>query len=421
MLAALAATSACIPEGGPVSRNATDTPEAIAEEKAALRASEAESSPIIAELQQRRSALSGSYEQVADAVLAANARVAEAELRSARLRAVAASKNWLPTIGPSVSLTSLGDFVASLVIEQVLFDNGRKKAERAFAKADVEVAAVTLADDTNDRVHQALSLYLLAEKGREEAALAQTTLKDMQHFEWIMNERVKGGVSDMSDLNVLRQKLAEIRSQLTAANEATETALAELGAMSAKPVTGLRGLSQVKSSSNVTPLSVLLAQAEKEREIAQATIDRAGTLPGLAATGRIGDNSGASVNTTGGGIGLGTGSTLRAIEASKEAASRRVAQAREDANRTLRGLENRSAALARQASEARGMTTNAQTNLDLFQAQYTAGQRQVMDVVGVYETFASQQNRQITLKYDTAQARLDIARHQGVLADGSAM
>lgn len=97
----------------------------------------------------RRSLLAedSAYGQVAAAAIAASSRAAEAELISAKLRAEAASKNWLPTLGPSVSLTELGDLVAGLLIEQVLFDNGRRKAERAFAAADVEVAAVNLSED----------------------------------------------------------------------------------------------------------------------------------------------------------------------------------------------------------------------------------------------------------------------------------
>ena len=153
----------------------------------------------------------------------------------ARLRARAASKNWLPKIGPNISLTSLSDVIAQLVVEQVLFDNGRKKAERAFAKADVEVAAVTLAEDTNARIRTALSLYLTAMKARERRVLEERTLKDMEHFEWVMSERVSGGISDGSDLHVLRQKLAEIRATLAAQSEAEATALAELNAMSTPP------------------------------------------------------------------------------------------------------------------------------------------------------------------------------------------
>lgn len=378
-------------------------------------------STVIQGLLARRSVLpaDSAYDRVSSAVLAANARAAETELRAARLRAEAASKNWLPTIGPRISLNSLGDIVSQIIIEQVIFDNGRKKAERAFAKADVEVAAVTLAEDTNDRVATGLDLYLQAAEGREAAHLHRATLREMEHFEYIMAERVRGGVSDMSDLNVIRQKLSEIRASITANEEAAATALAELNAMSIAPQDDVRGLETLHiSASAAQPLAVTRAEAERERSIAQARIDRADQLPGISAEAAIGENSGGGITAGGTAIGLGTGARLKSIEAANEAASRRVAQTNEDANRSLRKLEGQVAAKARQAQEARGLTAQAKANLDLFQAQYEAGRRPVMDVVGVYETFAARQSSEVSLKFESLRLQIELARVQGVLADG---
>jgi len=385
----------------------------------------AEPSPIIAELRSRHAVLTpGSpYAQVARSVLAADARVAEAELRAARLRAEAASKNWLPTIGPRVSLTSLGDLVAELVINQVLFDNGRKKAERDLAKADVELAAVGLAEDGNTRVFEALSLYLAAEEGRATERQYAQAAEDMTQFEWVMNERVKGGVSDMSDLNVLRQKLADLRAKRSAARESTETALAELGAMSAAPLTGLSGLGGLDPAPDgPEPLAVLRARAERDRALAEARIARASHLPGLSANvsgGNSPTNYGLQMDAQP--FGLGTGASLDAIEAGTETAQRRVAETREAEERKLQSQARQLEALQRQAVEARALTQQAKTNLDLFQRQYDGGQRQVMDVVGVYETYSRAIETQLNLTYRAARAELEIARIRGVLADGALM
>jgi len=384
---------------------------------------EAAASPVISALQSRRSVLppDSPYAQIVDPVLAANSRPAEADLRSARLRARAASKNWLPKIGPNISLTSLSDVIAQLVVEQVLFDNGRKKAERAFAKADVEVAAVTLAEDTNARIRTALTLYLTAMKARERTALEQQTLKDMEHFEWVMSERVSGGISDGSDLNVLRQKLAEIRATLAAQSESEATALAELNAMSTRPlddVTGLVDLSPV--SRDIRPIDVLRAEAEKDRDIASAQIERGGLLPGLTAGGTLGDN-GSGIGLTVASdqlLGLGTGDSLNAVKSAQDAAAARVGQAEEDAQRRTARLQNRLSALTRQVTEATALASRAKANLDLFQSQYKAGQRQVMDVVGVYETFAARQATALDLKYERLETQVQIAEHLGVLAEG---
>lgn len=382
-----------------------------------------ESSPVIQALAARRSVLpeGGAYDTVTRAVLAANARTAESALRAARLRADAAAKNWLPRLGPEISLTSLSSVAASLVLDATLFDNGRLKAERAFAKADVEVAAVSLAEDSNARAYTALELYLAAQEGREKAALDASTLKRMAHFQYIMSERVRGGVSDQSDLNVIRQKLAEIRASEARNKESAEAALAELDAMTAHSVRGVRGTHTLPLEPDVArPLAVLRAEAERSRAIAEARAARADQLPSLVATARLGDNSGEALRTAGS-FGLGTGARLKAIEATKEAADRQVAQSTEDATRVLRRLDVAIAAKRRQAAEASTLTRAAKANLNLFQEQFDAGQRQVLDVVQVYETFARQQEADITLKYEAALAELELARVLGVLADGEAI
>jgi adhesin transport system outer membrane protein len=347
--------------------------------------------------------------------------VAEAELRVARLRAEAAQKNWLPTIGPSISLTSLGDFVADLVVNQVLFDNGRKVAERDLAKADVEIAAVNLVDDGNTRVYEALSLYLRSEENRQRAAQLASAIRDMNHFEWVMNERVKGGVSDRSDLNIIRQKLASMRARESEANETVATAMAELNAMSSIPLNNLRGIGGLQEVGSGEALGVIRARAERDQAIAQAKIARASHLPGLAATGSVGQSKpkvGLEV-TTDQLFGLGSMAQLEAIDATKETADRKVDEAHEDAAREIASQTRKFEAYRRQSIEAEALTTQASRNLDLFQAQYEGGQRQVMDVVGVYETYARAVENEIDLKYKAARAELELARLRGALAEGA--
>ncbi|MGX9355219.1 TolC family protein [Roseobacteraceae bacterium S113] len=381
-------------------------------------------SPIIAELQTRRSVLpaGSSYDTVARAVLASSSRIEEAELKAAHLRAQAAKYNWLPQIGPSISLTSLGDFVTSLVLDQVIFDNGRKIAERDYARHDVEKAAVALSQASNDRVHDALSLYLAAAEGRERMSIAERSLKDMAHFEWVMNERVKGGVSDRSDLNIIRQKLAEIRSERDSALAQVATAEAELKAMAGKDLAGLDGVPGLAvPSSGQDALAVLMAEAERDLAIAQSKIARAQHLPGLSARATASSAADATFGVTAGGdtmFGIGTGASLKAIEAARDASSRKVAQAREDASRTLAAIDQQAIGLEAQLAEANGLSAQAKANLDLFQAQYKGGARQVMDVVGVYETWARQTEAAVAKKYELERLRFKKAQALGLLADG---
>ncbi len=420
------ALSGCM-SGLPGLSGAGNTPEVTRAASSAAPQSFAQTgdnqSTTIAVLLDRHSVLqSGSaYARVAQSVLAGGARPAEAELQSAHLRANAADKNWLPRLGPTVSLSDMGDLVTSLLIEQVVYDNGRKKAERAFARADVEVAAVTLSIDTNDRVYTGLDLYLRAQEAREKASVSSHALGEMREFDRIMTARVRGGISDMSEQNIIRAKLAELQSNHDAEVLDARTAMAELDAMSATPLQDVTGISQIaEPAAGNLPLTVLRSVAEKDRDVAQATIDRAGLLPNVGAQVSTGQGTrGGLIVGSDAGFGFGTGASLKAIDAAREAASRRVAQEQEDANRRMAALEQKLAALTSRAAASADVAGQARANTELFQRQFNAGTRTVMDVVGVVETLARLERDHVTLRYQIAKTQVEIARERGALANGS--
>lgn len=403
---------------------ASDAPAEVARQTSSFQQVEGETeSAIISELLGRRSlVLAGSpYATVADAALAASARAAESELIGARLRAEAQSKNWLPSLGPSVSLTSLGDVVAQILIEQVLFDNGRRKAERAFAAADVEVAAVNLSIDMNSRVETALTLYLTALRGSEKESLYGAAVTRMNGFHRIVKGRVEGGVSDRSDLRVVEGKIDDLASARKAAEESRGAALAELRAMTGQTFAGVpEQLVMDETQARATHLSVLQARAIATRSVAEAKAEKAGLLPGLSAQGKLSDGG-----TSGGltvdfdqPLGFGTGATMRAIEAAEDAAGRKVAEAEEDARRSLSRQSQRLASYRRQEAEAAALAQDARTTFELFQNQFRAGQRTVMEVVTIYEKLVEREEAHLDAKYEVVLTQLAMARDLGLLADG---
>ncbi|WP_444429992.1 TolC family protein [Rhodobacter capsulatus] len=206
-----------------------------------------DTSAIIAELAGRVSVLPGSgpYAQVAEAVLRDAKGSAKAELRVARLTAQATSKNWLPRIGPSLSLTRLGDLAAELLINQTLWDNGAKRAEREAAAADVEVAAVSLSAEMNDTVAEGLKAYVNALKAREQAAVADRSVAKLGDFNEIMQIRVEGGLSDGTEARVLAQKLSEMQATAQADRDTAAAAMAQLRAMTSAPLDGLAGMNDL--------------------------------------------------------------------------------------------------------------------------------------------------------------------------------
>jgi len=384
-----------------------------------------ETSEIIDALMARYSILNdGSpYARVAQAALDASARSSEADLRAARLRAQAKSKNWFPTIGPTVSLTSLGDIVSSILIEQVLFDNGRKKAERAFAAADVEVAAVDLSTDMNERVETAVSLYVKALRGDEKAELNRRALDQMYEFERIVRGRIDGGISDRSDLRVVESKIHDIESAMASAREAAKSARAELLAMSGNDFDlGYAPIRLDRPPAALRPLSVLKAEAEGKRSVEQAKIERAGLLPSVTASANVsGSGTDGGIGIGGAKLGLGTPAALKAIEAAQDSATRTVTEAEEDARRRYSRQEQRLASYKRQETEAENLASESRVTFNLFQRQFKAGTRSVMDVVSIYEEMVQRDQTAVDAKYEVILIHLEMARDHGLLADGGSI
>lgn len=379
-------------------------------------------SPIIEGLLNRRSVLEdGAFSQIADAVLATNTRAAEADLRAAMLRSEAQATNWLPTLGPAISLTSLGDVVTQLVVEQVLFDNGRKRAERDYAKADVEVAAVALAENTNDRVMTALGLYIDAQSATAQAQVNAAAMERMTHFEYVMQERVKGGVSNRVDLQIVQQKRNQMQADMALGQESAATAFAQLNAMAAVPLDDVTGLSAVgQFGPGDQPLTVMKAKAEAERAIAESIAARAGFLPQLTTTGSVGSGGDRAALNVGSanGFGLGTGASLDALATQREAAAARVGQVQEDANRSMAALRLELASLRRQEAQAAVLAEQAAANYAIFAEQQKSGHRSVPDVVGIFETKVQTEREAVALRYDIARMELRIAALMGALVNG---
>lgn len=383
-------------------------------------------SPVIDDLIARRSILppGGPYARVAEAVLASSQGAAAAELRVARLKAEARATNWLPSIGPSVSLTSLSSIAAGLLVEQVLLDNGRRKAERAFAAADVEMAAVVLAADMNARVHDGIARHVEAERSRAQGRVSEAAVARMAEFSRIIEGRVQGGIADRSQAGVVGQKLAELRATAARDREAEATARAELAALTDGRAPAVSGLSDLPAApATATPLAVLRSEGDGRRMVAQARIDRAGHLPGISA--------GASVSVDGirpavklGADKLfnrGTSASLQALEATETLAAQKVREARDDSDRRLVGLERQLAELATRQTQVGLVLDQTRVAQKLYSDQFAAGLRPLMDVVGMTETLARLEHEQAGLAYDMVLLRLRMAQERGVLVDGARM
>jgi adhesin transport system outer membrane protein len=410
-------------EGGFASR-ANQTPAALAQ-GGVDRPAEGRSA-LISDLQARRSVLppSGAYARVADAVLMADSGTAAAELRIARLRSEARAKNWLPKLGPTVSLTSLNGLAAGLLLEQALFDHGRRKAERAYAAADVEVAAVTLSTDINQRIYEGLTHYIRAERARAQGALSTKAYSRMEGFAEVMRQRVSGGMSDNTEQQVIAQHLAEMQATAATDREAEISAMAELNAMSAPGLDGLRGIDRLAVRGHRSePLSVVKTRGEGERSIAESRIARAGLMPGLSANADLtGDGLTPSLRLGGSGLlGMGTRAEFSALNATADVVARRSAEAAETAERRIVALERQIAQLESRMAQGAAVLAQTESNLSLFVEQYKVGRRSLLELVSQYDSFARLERDQAALQYEIALLEIEIARDRGLLLDGARM
>lgn len=380
--------------------------------------------PVMDDLRARRSVVpaGGSYGAVAQAVVAASSGASAAELRMTRLQKDAVDKNWLPQIGPVVTLDSLGMIAAQIVAEQALLDNGRRKAERAVAAADVEVAAVSLAEDMNDRVRQGLELYIGAEQARAQAAVASRGVERLSAYQDMVQERVAGGLSDRSELQIVSQKRAEMQATFAGDMQAAEQSLADLAVLAGRPLAGLRGIDGL-AAADAAPLSVLRAKGEGARALAVARAERAGSLPGLAATASL-DSEGTfapGLRLGGATFGIGTGAKLRALDATPELVKRQIAEAGQQAERRLTTLAGETGALRLRQGQGAEVLRQTMGNLDLFVEQYKAGRRSLVELVGQYDAAIRLERDQAALGYEIARREVEAAALRGQLVDGGPM
>ncbi|MDV7143957.1 hypothetical protein R3X27_14815 [Tropicimonas sp. TH_r6] len=137
-----------------------------------------------------------------------------------------------------------------------------KKAARDFAAADVEVAAVTLSEDMNDRVCTTQPLYLEAMGGRDGASLGDRELSRTAHFRRIVHGRVTGGVANKDDLRLMDARINSLTTIRDTAIESGETAQAELTEMTGNaPTLGSASPIDMRASRGVA--AILLEGALK--------------------------------------------------------------------------------------------------------------------------------------------------------------
>ncbi|WP_112310272.1 TolC family protein [Pseudogemmobacter bohemicus] len=380
----------------------------------------------ISQLKLRQSILpeDSSFGRVADAVLKSSQASAEAQLRVKRLTARARSKNWLPKLGPDVSLSSLSSIAASLVLDTAIFDRGRRQAERDFAAADVELAAIGLVQDLNKKVYDGLKLYIEAQRAAELAKITEAALTQMAEFERVTKIRVSGGLSDGSEYRLVSQRRSEIEATLLSYQQGEKSAWAELASLAGRPMEAERGLTSLPPDNGTPePLTVTYAKGEATRTMAEVAVAKSGLLAGIGAGASVGKDGSidGGLSLDGDILGFGRADNMAALDEALEVTRRKVDEAGRDADRKLVSLTQEINTLALREQADGAVIAQMEGNMGLYTEQYKAGRRSLIELTGQFETLTSMKRDHASLKYQIALARLDIALMRGVLVDGGAM
>ncbi|MCZ8151555.1 MAG: TolC family protein [Rhodobacteraceae bacterium] len=402
---------------------APGTPPADLQTRQRLSPEGSTASPLVADLAARRSILpeGGAFARIATATHAAAPQVEAAELGLARLKAEAAARNGWPTITPSLSLDGIAGLAARLVVDQPLFDHGRRDAQRDRAAAELDLAAVTLSARQNQRAFDAVARYLDAERARHQAAIAETATARLAEFHRIVTARIKGGLSDRTEEQIIAQTIAEMQATLAADRQTRLQALADLQVQTGSNIAEtLSGLDPLPPLPQAEPLAVLRQQAEGIRDLAEARITRASALPGLSASATVTEQAATPGLTLGGvTLGLGSPATLAAAAATPDLVARQTEEARRSALRTRTEAEGRIATLRTRQAQGAEVLRQTLANLDLYAEQYRLGRRSLTDLTAQTAAAARLERDQAALAYDIARLELEIARDAGLLLDGA--
>ncbi|ANT59981.1 hypothetical protein AYJ57_06135 [Salipiger sp. CCB-MM3] len=372
---------------------------------------------LMTQLAQRPSALvpGTPYAAVAAAVLQGSAFGAEAELRLAPLRGETEELSWLPELARGASLGALRDMSARIIARPERFDTSRKLAERDLAQAQIETAALALAEEANVHVHEALGQHLAGEEARARAALYKASYRDLAGLDWPISQAVASGELMSSELAQLRAEVADVRRGLAQAREAEADARRELVAMADGRLGGVAGAGALREMVGAVPLPLMQAQAARAEQEARQRLGTHAHMEGLQLR-RSAEELDAleeAAGYAGEGAEAGDwGAPSLQVQWPERAAGSEAEMQIGGLARDRDRLRSEAAAAAAQASAAAEVAA-------LALRDYRAGRGHAAQLLGPLERALDAQEAEITSRFALARTELDLAFLQGTLVAGS--
>jgi adhesin transport system outer membrane protein len=300
----------------------------------------------------------------------------------------------------SANTGQLGGSNAGLRLEQPLWTGGRITANIDAAGSRLDAAGAALEETRLDLSLKVIAAYTEALRQKARQQHAATGLQEHEKLLGMIRRRVAQEVSSLTDQRLAEARLYQAANDLSLATQGLNNALAQLSALTGKPVaqTSAQGVSEMGAVGVPVGLEAALMQArdwspvirrlayEEEAANAEIALKRSAYMPQLALrlqrnVGQANDSSVMLVLTAQPGAGLSAASGVDAAIAKREAAR----MAREGAERDVRErvtldwnewvavrlrLEN--------ANQSRAMSTEV---FESYARQYVIGRKTWIDVL----------------------------------------
>lgn len=382
------------------------------------------------------------YERVARAVEEANINAGFYNLEAQKLLSAANVQKRFPQIRPSISLDQNGIGVARLLVDQILFSNGRLKAGKIILNAQEAQAIAQYRMEANENVAQALVAYLDFVRYRETVAAADEVLSFYRRFEEMALARVEGGVANRTELRLFELKraqaaaekkefIAELRRANTELELLTESEFEVEGysridfASDYQDVDGDTSL--IKNDPILYTPEYRIALATLNERIAERKMAHAERIPELKLVGGFGLGSSQGLLSNNSlsfarlvfdgqnALNWGENLELDAREAQVLAAEATVEDRRRQINIALKSQNALIDSLVEQLDAKSGINDLAQQRAESFSEDFLAGAVGLLEVVSVLETVKSVKFEAISTEYLLHVTEVEKAAAIGVL------
>jgi|GEM_PF-3579949 len=375
------------------------------------------------------------YEAIARAIITQTPSASAASLEGQKLLGRAYNQNRLPQVSPTASVEDDGDVIGRLIIEQVIFDNGRFKAGKKLFTADEARVFGDYLIETNEDIAQGINVYLRAVRLQSLLSASEKLAVKYDDLHKIALDRVSGGVGKRSESSLFEIRKLQTHAQSDTIRAELKTTRAELQALTGNDnfvLTPRRfnfGGSREALAQEIfeTTPTILRTQADVDARIAELEQAKADRLPSLSFRGSLGAGTGlglgADDQVNDARLGLSVSQPLywgknlntEAILKNIEAEELRVKRVKRDAKVEMASHDQQIKALETQLPNQQTLVNLAEKRAENFKTDFRAGAATMVEAISLLETLKTLQTQYIDMEHDRLNNELQFARILGIL------